>query len=122
MNTNTTEKLFSYGTLQYEAVQLASFGRKLEGNKDILPGFELSTVEIKDPKVIATSGESTHPIITYTGNPSDTVKGMVFNVSQKEIKEADKYEVADYKRVSVQLASGLKAWVYIHADDSFHNK
>ena len=43
---------------------------------------------------------------------------MVFKVSQKELEEADKYEVADYKRVSVQLASGIKAWVYVHADDS----
>lgn len=122
MNTNNTAKLFSYGTLQYEAVQLANFGRTLEGNRDILPGFELSMVEIKDPKVIATSGKSAHPIIVYTGRSSDKVKGMVFNVSQREIEEADKYEVADYKRVSVQLASGITAWVYIQADDSFLNK
>jgi hypothetical protein len=118
MNANNTEKLFSYGTLQYEAVQLANFGRKLEGNRDILPGFELSMVEIKDPEVIATSGESAHPIIAYTGRASDKVKGIVFNVSQKELEEADKYEVSDYKRVSVQLASGIKAWVYVHAADS----
>lgn len=57
-----TEKLFSYGTLQYEAVQLANFGRKLEGNKDQLPGFELSMLEITDLDVIATSGEAFHPI------------------------------------------------------------
>ena len=50
-----TEKLFSYGTLQYEAVQLANFGRKLEGNKDQLPGFELSMLEITDPDVNATN-------------------------------------------------------------------
>lgn len=32
-----TAKLFSYGTLQYEAVQLANFGRKLECSLDDLP-------------------------------------------------------------------------------------
>lgn len=70
-----TEKLFSYGTLQYEAVQLANFGRKLEGNKDQLPGFELSMLKITDPDVIATSGEAFHPIITYTGNSINCVDG-----------------------------------------------
>jgi hypothetical protein len=34
--------LFSYGTLQLEAVQLATFGRKLNGAADGLPGFEQS--------------------------------------------------------------------------------
>ena len=28
-----TERLFSYGTLQTESVQLATFGRKLAGSK-----------------------------------------------------------------------------------------
>ena len=35
-----TQLLFSYGTLQLEAVQLATFGRKLAGTADGLPGFE----------------------------------------------------------------------------------
>ena len=34
----TTELLFSYGTLQIEAVQLSTFGRKLVGTADELPG------------------------------------------------------------------------------------
>lgn len=109
----TTEKLFSYGTLRYQAVQLANFGRKLEGNKDQLPGFELSMLEITDPDVIATSGEAFHPIITYTGNPKDCVDGMVFEISKEELKRADSYEVSDYKRIEVKLASGISAWVYI---------
>ncbi len=72
-----TEKLFSYGTLQYEAVQLANFGRKLEGYKDKLPGFALSMLEITDPVVIATSGETFHPIVAYTGDSADAVEGIV---------------------------------------------
>lgn len=108
-----TEKLFSYGTLQYEAVQLANFGRKLEGCKDKLPEFALSMLEITDPDVIATSGEAFHPIVTYTGDSADTVEGMVFDVSIDELKRADAYEVADYKRVAVKLDSGVSAWVYV---------
>lgn len=109
-----SEKLFSYGTLQYETVQFANFGRKLEGNWDDLPGFELSMLEITDPDVIATSGETFHPIITYTGKATDRVNGMVFEISMEELKRADSYEVSDYKRIEVQLASGVSAWVYVH--------
>ena len=109
-----TEKLFSYGTLQYEAVQLANFGRKLKGNKDQLPGFELSMLEITDPDVIASSGETFHPIITYTGNSNHAVEGMVFDISEDELKRADSYEVSDYKRIKVTLSSGISAWVYVN--------
>lgn len=110
-----TENLFSYGTLQYEAVQLANFNRKLEGRPDNLPGFKLSMIKITDPSVIATSGEAFHPIITYTGNPTDRVNGMVFEISAEELKRADSYEVSDYKRIEVKLISGISAWVYVHA-------
>jgi len=109
-----TEKLFSYRTLQYETVQLANFGRKLEGNKDQLPGFELSMLEITDPEVIATSGEATHPIITYTGNPQNCISGTVFDLSEEELRRADSYEVSDYKRIKVELSSGISAWVYVN--------
>ena len=32
------------------------------------------------------------------------------------MQKTDKYEVADYKRVKVQLHSGAKAWVYVSAN------
>lgn len=110
-----TEKLFSYGTLQYEAVQLDTFGRKLTGQSDSLLGYRLDTIPITDPKVIATSGESTHRILHYTGNNNDIVNGMVFDISAAELQQADRYEVADYKRVSAPLRSGIHAWVYVSA-------
>lgn len=113
-----SEKLFSYGTLRYEAVQLATFCRKLDGQSDALSGFLFTMVEITDPYVIATSGEALHPIIAYTGNASDRVNGMVFDISLEELKQADSYEVADYKRIGVQLASGIKAWVYVNATEN----
>lgn len=94
-------------------VQLANFGRKLEGNNDRLPGFELSTLEITDPDVIATSGEAFHPIIHYTGNSMNCVDGMVFDMSKEELRRADSYEVSDYKRIKVTLSSGISAWVYV---------
>jgi len=40
-------------------------------------------------------------------------EGMVFDVSQAELEQADSYEVDDYKRVAVELASGQTAWLYV---------
>ena len=34
---------------------------------------------------------------------------------EQELAAADAYEVSDYKRVRVALASGLTAWVYVQA-------
>ncbi|MFG0501011.1 gamma-glutamylcyclotransferase [Pseudomonas putida] len=107
--------LFSYGTLQDKAVQLANFGRELNGQADRMPGYRLDWVEITDPGVLATSGKSHHPIVSPSGQANDSVAGMVFQISEDELAAADHYEVADYKRVVVTLASGLTAWVYVRA-------
>jgi gamma-glutamylcyclotransferase (GGCT)/AIG2-like uncharacterized protein YtfP len=110
-----TEYLFSYGTLQSEPVQLATFGRRLRGSADALVGYEQAMLAIDDPDVVATSGETHHPIVKYSGVASDRVAGTVFQISAQELANADRYEVAAYKRVATQLASGLTAWVYVNA-------
>ena len=115
---STPEFLFSYGTLQLESVQLATFGRKLAGTPDELPAFARTLVEITDPDVLATSGETHHPIVAFTGNSADSVSGTVFEVTVQELANADTYEVDDYKRVAVTLASGVRAWVYVDARDT----
>lgn len=115
MNPKHSEYLFSYGTLRYEKVQIATFGRKLTGKTDSLPGYYLKKLKIADPDVIAKSGEDVHSIIEFSGNPKDLIPGVVFEVSPQELEQADKYEVDDYKRVKVHLQSGLSAWVYVSA-------
>ena len=109
-----TELLFSYGTLQQEEVQRASFGRKLEGVRDALPGWKQEMVEITDPDVLAKSGKRFHPIV-MPGSAGDQVAGTVFEISAQELAAADRYEVADYKRLAVTLLSGRQAWVYVKA-------
>ena len=109
------EFLFSYGTLQLEAVQMATFGRKLAGTRDVLPGFKEALVEIDDHATVSLSGKTHHPIAKFTGDPSDSISGTVFAVTPEEIQNADKYEVAAYKRVAVLLRSGVRAWVYVDA-------
>ena len=85
------ENLFSYGTLQYRKVQIETFGRILNGTNDILIGYKLKELKIKNQDVINTSGKENHPIIYKTGNKSDFIKGVLFNVSKEEIILSDKY-------------------------------
>ena len=106
--------LFSYGTLQQEKVQLASFGRLLKGAPDALPGWRREMVEIRDADVLDLSGERCHPILV-PGEPQDQVDGMVFEITDEELIAADRYEVADYKRIAARLKSGIEAWVYVKA-------
>jgi gamma-glutamylcyclotransferase (GGCT)/AIG2-like uncharacterized protein YtfP len=110
---SATERLFSYGTLQQENVQLATFGRLLKGTPDALVGFAVQMVEIRDPQVVAISGKTHHPGLVRTGRSSDRVPGTVFRITPAELTSADAYEVYEYQRVEAELASGGRAWVYV---------
>jgi hypothetical protein len=106
--------LFSYGTLQDDKVQLATFGRLLDGHKDDLPGFERVAVRIDDPKVIAATGRADHASVTFNGKGESRVSGTVFEITDDELALADRYEdLANYKRISAPLASGKTVWLYV---------
>ena len=107
--------LFSYGTLREEAVQLSTFGRRLQGHADELVGFEQASVRIEDPRFVAKSGKSEHAIIRFTGRSESRVAGTAFEVSEEELAKADRYEPAGYRRISTTLASCKQAWVYADA-------
>ena len=97
--------LFSYGTLQLEPVQLSTFGRLLEGQRDELPGFE---------QVVATVGTTQHANVTFNGRSDSRVSGTVFEITDAELAAADRYEqIAEYRRIAAVLASGRKVWVYL---------
>lgn len=108
--------LFSYGTLRQENVQLATFGRRLDGRPDTLAGFALSPMAITDPHVVATSGSAVHTIARPSGNPADRIPGTVFALTQGEIEAADRYEAGPIARIRVRLESGAEAFVYVAAD------
>jgi len=112
-----TEHLFSYGTLQQADVQLATFGRLLDSRPDRLPGYCLAMLAIDDAQVVATSGKTHHPIASR-GEPADGVPGAVLAVTLEELRQADGYEVAAYRRERVTLASGAQAWAYVDARDT----
>ena len=100
-------KLFSYGTLQQENVQLATFGRTLVGSKDQLIGYQLGKIEITDDDVLAKSGKRFHPILLKTNNPTDKVAGVIFDITDDELAQADRYEVDAYARVEGTLTVAL---------------
>lgn len=106
-------RLFSYGTLRQSEVQLANFGRRLEGVADALAGYRVSSVVIDDPEVVAESGSAVHPILVATGDPADIVEGVVFAITAAELDAADEYETDAYVRVEAPLRSGGRAWVYV---------
>lgn len=110
-------RLFSYGTLRQPEVQIATFGRRLEGHSDAIAGYRLETLAITDPAVVATSGSDRHPVLVADEDPGAAVEGTVFRITEGELAAADHYEVDDYERVEAPLRGGGSAWVYVFARD-----
>ncbi|MER5931811.1 gamma-glutamylcyclotransferase family protein [Streptomyces sp. NPDC002054] len=96
-------------------MQLARFGRLLEGSPDALPGYTTTTVRITDPDVIAASGTDLHPLVLPSAQETDAVEGTLFRITESELAAADDYEVDDYIRSEVLLRSGVTAWAFLDA-------
>lgn len=97
-----TEYLFTYGTLQDDMIQAAVYSRRLSGSPDILRGYRIS-----DHKVAGA-----YPVIVNTNVPEDSVEGVVYMVTNKELLKTDAYEGVAYKRLRATLDSGKECWVY----------
>ncbi len=65
-------RLFSYGSLQQPAVQLATFGRLLAGSRDALVGFELQQVRHGDKQLAN---------VIRSARADSQVSGMTFEVT-----------------------------------------
>ena len=115
---SAAHRVFSYGTLRQPLVQESLFGDHVPTEPDALPGWRLDWVTITDPEVIRTSGSDRHPILRR-GTPEDRVDGASLVLgSEWQLRAVDDYEVADYQRIEVTLASGTTAWVYVAAEDA----
>ncbi len=107
------ENLFSYGTLQKDKVQIELFGRLLDGVKDILKGYKLSSIEIKDESFLSKGEQKNQLTAVLSKDDTDLIEGTVFEISEEELLAADKYEPDNYKRIEVVLQSGKEAWIYL---------
>ena len=98
-------RVFSYGSLQQEAVQLATFGVLLPGVAAEITGFELAHLE-RGGKRLAN--------VVPSGIPGNRVSGTLFDFTAAQLAVADVYERTDnYVRIEVPLAAGGEAWVYV---------
>ncbi|MGK4580757.1 GDSL-type esterase/lipase family protein [Kitasatospora sp. HPMI-4] len=113
MTESRPHTLFSFGTLQDEQVQTALFGRTVPTAAASLVGYTTKPLVIVDESVIATSGQDVH--LTLERRFGATVEGSVLHLSDRELAAADAYEVDDYTRRRVLLASGETAWAYLDA-------
>ncbi len=98
--------LFSYGTLQDPAIQIAHFGRRLNGAPDRLDGFTRSTL---------TDGDAVYPVLIPGGPAPAPVDGVIYELTEADLAAADAYEGGLYRRIPVRLASGTEAWAYVAA-------
>lgn len=109
--------IFSYGTLQSDKIQQEVFKRILTGTSDVLHGFLLRQIEIAEYDGNGKLYQSIYPVAYRTNDPDNFVKGVLYEVTDDELRWADEYEGEHYQRKQFQLASGNTAWVYISADD-----
>ena len=112
------EYLFSYGTLQKQEVQRDLFGRILQGETDILGGYKISSIEIKDETFLSKGEEKCQQTLVISKDKNDQVKGTVFEITEEELHLADKYEPDNYTRIKIDLESGKEAWIYVAVETS----
>ncbi len=108
------QPLFSYGTLQFDTVQTATFGRLVATEDDALSGYRIVTITIRDPTVLDASGIEEHLALVPDAD-APPIAGKVLLLSAAELAAADVYESENYRRDRVVLASGRAAWVYVKA-------
>jgi gamma-glutamylcyclotransferase (GGCT)/AIG2-like uncharacterized protein YtfP len=107
--------LFSYGTLRRADVQRALFGRELVEAPDALTGFALHQIQLADPDG---GGFLTYPILRRAAEPAPDIAGAALAILPEDLAAADAYEGEAYRRVSVTLASGRTAFVYVAAGEA----
>lgn len=106
--------IFSYGSLQQDAVQLANYGRVLRREPDELIGWVRTQIDVPKSHKAAAAGISHYANVERSPDSVSRVAGTVFEVTDAELAATDAYELdAEYARIEAELASGRSAWVYV---------
>src|SRR5258708_15106652 len=105
------EYLFSYGTLQNGKVQLELFGRILNGSADMLIGYKVATIEIKDELFLSKGEEKYQQTVVFTNDKNDSIQGTFLEITKEELFLADKYEPDNYKRTKLALESAKQTCI-----------
>ena len=108
--------IFSYGSLQEEAVQLSIYGRVLSGEADALHGWVRTRIEVPKWHKAASSGTTHYANIECSPQSASRVAGTLLELTDAELEASDGYERdAEYVRTMITLESGRRAWVYVSA-------
>ncbi|MCX7550050.1 gamma-glutamylcyclotransferase [Xanthomarina sp. F2636L] len=110
--------LFSYGALKSKQVQQAHFGREIKGKEDTLSDYILTDIEIKDTSVIKINKTDKLSIATKSRGGSNTIEGLVLEITGAELMQIDRFGLSNYKRVQETTESGAEVWIYV-AHNSF---
>jgi gamma-glutamylcyclotransferase (GGCT)/AIG2-like uncharacterized protein YtfP len=97
------ERVFAYGTLLLERVQLQVIGRVVDVCPDVLAGYRTEHV---------TFGGGVFSYQRVRPATGSRVTGGVLEVTQEELAHIDAYEGSDFERVRTALEDGTDVWVY----------
>ena len=100
-------KMFTYGTLMDNSIRLRVLG------KETIP----YPAELSD---YVLTNHSYSPFLTIKKSVGNVVKGIIFNVNDKDIKNLDRYEGGLYDRIIVNVKvnynSSYECFTYIEKD------
>jgi gamma-glutamylcyclotransferase (GGCT)/AIG2-like uncharacterized protein YtfP len=106
--------IFSYGSLQEQAVQLSVYGRVLRAEPDELLNCVREQIAVPPRHKAAAAGVTHYANVVFTPGSGSRVAGKVLELTETELALTDGYEQdAEYVRVIARLASGRRAWVYV---------
>lgn len=94
--------LFIYGTLRQPDIQKTVFGGPIVGSADSLRDFALGEVVVVGKTYL-----------NLVARADSTVDGMVIEVNEEQLRNADEFETEKYSRQEFLLASGRRAEAYI---------
>ena len=107
---SSMEQIFSYGTLRSKEIQMKVLNKILTGTPDQIIGYKIKDLQIEEE-----FGMEDYFVATPSENPSDTIDGIVFNVTNADLAKADLFESNAYKRTLITLKSGITAWIYLES-------
>lgn len=98
-------KIFSYGTLWDENIQLSQFGQKFDVDSDLdyISGWDIIRVKIY--------GE--YHKVAIEGDKSLTIMGAIVYIPDDLIDKVDEYEGKEYKRISIKTLTGNECQMYV---------
>jgi len=111
------DTIFTYGSLQSEAIQMKIFGRILKGEREVLLGYSLFSILLEDENQAVIS----YPIISKSDKKEALIEGIVFEITATELEMADAYETENYTRIFLSFESGKKGWVYVAPENFTKN-